>query len=430
VRLASPYAVVAGVAVAGVFLVRAATGVPAAWAYDRGRDAEAAGRFLQAAQLMDDAALGANKVDALWRAGQSRLEYWDDLLWADARGAVGAAALREAAARVLAARVASAGSAWFTSALGDVYGRRARVARAGRTADLDVLARGPWALVDDDARIAIGLARTAIEREPTGFEYRDQLALLLEENGLHAEALLAIEESARVLPDFGAHVELEFAKLPRDLVEKFWQTARGLAPGDAPMLSRERQLLSTGQLGRRLGHLAEASDDLRAALQARVNPLAVAEDSFHLGLVLVDLGQYDEAEAMFAQAARHPVFTFEALVRRARIAEQRERWEEAQDRFREARRLNPRDVGVLIDLARAAQKTGNWDEAQEALRWAALIHPADPAPRQVLVELFVAKGERLRARGALDDYVRSFGRTEDAIRMERSIDAPLDPAAR
>jgi hypothetical protein len=103
--------------------------------------------------------------------------------------------------------------------------------------------------------IAIGLARRAIASEPNRFELRDQLVLLLEENGLHEDASAAMVESARILPDFGAHPEFAFESLPRDLVETFWRTSRALDPVEAPLLCSGCQLLASGQLGRRLGHL-------------------------------------------------------------------------------------------------------------------------------------------------------------------------------
>lgn len=429
-RVSSPYAVAAGGVVALFFVARATTGVPAAWAYARGREAEAAGRYAEAAPLLDAGAVGANTNEALWLAGESRLALWDGLSPEGQTVARGSEFLREATSRFLSGRAGSPASAWFTSALGDVYTRRAEFARANLTADLTALAAGPWALIGDDGRIAIGLTRAAILREPNRFVYRDQLVLLLEANGLHEDALRAIDESARALPDFGAHPTLSFDELPRDLVERFWRTARTLPRGDAALLSRERCLLASGQLGRRLGHLEEAEQDLRAALEAPGTPLNHAEDSFHLGLVLFDLGRFDEAETMFARAGREPVFAPGVAEMRAHIAEKQGRWAEALDRYREVRRLRPRELATLFDVARLAQKTGNWDEASEALRWAALIHPGDPAPRRALVEMLVAEGDHARARQALDDYVRLFGRTDDAARLEQSLASAVDPALR
>jgi len=430
VRFASPHAVVAGTLVAGLFVARAATGVPAARAYARGKAAEAAGRFAEAAPLLDRGAVGGNLTGALWRSGRSRMGTWGRLPAGDRFSGIGDEMVRAVAVRFLTGRAASPGSAWFTSALGDVYALRARSAGTRRIIDLEALARGPWALVGDDGRIAIGLGRAAIDREPNRFEHRDELVFLLEENGLHGDALRAMDESARVLPDFGAHPDFVFEELPKDLVETFWRTSRALAPEDAPILSRERKLLSSGQLGRRLGHLAEAEQDLRAALNSPGTKVALAEDAFHLGLVLIDLGRLDEAETMLARAVREPVFGPGVASTRARIAGMRGRWSEALAQLREARRLKPRELWVLLDFARVAQKAESWDQAEESLRWAILVHPEDPAPRRAMVEMFLAKREQERARGALDEYVAAFGRTEDAARMEQALAGPLDPARR
>jgi predicted Zn-dependent protease len=113
---------------------------------------------------------------------------------------------------------------------------------------------------------------------------------------------------------------------------------------------------------------------------------------------------------------------------RAHIAEKQERWGEALDRYREVRRLRPRELATLFAVARLAEKSGGWGEAEEALRWAAMIHPEDPAPRRALVEMLVAQGDHTRARQALDDYVRLFGRTDDAARLEQSLASAVDPA--
>jgi hypothetical protein len=47
-----------------------------------------------------------------------------------------------------------------------------------------------------------------------------------------------------------------------------------------------------------------------------------------------------------------------------------------------------------------------------------------------MVEMFLTKGEQERARGALDEYVAAFGRTEEAARMEQALAGSLDPARR
>jgi len=429
-RIASRYSALSGLIVAVVFTARAAVGLPSAWSYAEGRAAERAGRYAVAGPMIDRGAIGANRADALWRAGRTRLELWETLAASDRGGTAGADALRTSVERFLAGRVESPGSAWFVAALGDAYARRERGARIQRVPNLATLARGPWALVGDDGRIAIGLARAAIEREPSRSELRDQLVLVLESNGLHTEALEAMAESARVLPDFGAHPQFSVETLPRDLVETFWRASQALDPAEAPLLERVRFLLSLGQLGRRLGHLDEAEHDLRAALHTPASKISIAEVAFHLGLVLVDLGRPDEAEGMLARADREPVFRPGVAMTRARILAARGRWTEALDRLREARQLEPRELWVLLEFSLVAQRAKAWDQAEEALRWAILSHRNDPSPYLALVEMFLARGERESARRALDDYVRVFGVTQDAERMSRALTEPLDRAGR
>lgn len=429
-RLASPVAAIAGAVVAGVFAARAATGVRAVSAYNRGATLTAHVRHESAVPLLDLGAVGANRTEALWLEGEARLGYWDTLSLPDRIGPRGQDELRSAAHQFLQGRAASPGSAWFTAGLGQVYARRESVLRSGRTVDLAELDRGPWALVGDDGRIAIGLSRAAIDRQPNSFEFRDQLVFLFEANGLHEDALRAMDESARVLPDFSAHPDFTFESLPRDLVERFWRTSRSLEPTDAPLQPRERHLLSLGQLGRRLGHLDEAEHDLRAAMNTPGTKLGRAEDAFHLALVLIDLGRLDEAETMLARAVREPVFEPGVAETRAHIAVTRERWAEALEQLREARRLLPRDLGVLLEFNRVARRIELWDQAEEALRWGILIYPEEPEPRRALVEMLLAKGDKERARRALDEYSRAFGSTEDTVRLAQALDAPLDPARR
>jgi tetratricopeptide (TPR) repeat protein len=345
---------------------------------------------------------------------------------ADRKSARGNELLSTATARFLEARIASPASAWWAAEIGSAYACRESVARATRVTDLAALDRGPWSLIGDDGRIAIGLTRAATRREPNSWEMRDQMVLLLEDSGLHPEALAAMAEAARVLPDFNLHPTFSFESLPRDLVETFWRTARSVAPGDTPLLAWERVLLSAGQLGRRLGHLEEAAADLRAALDAPGTPLDRAEVAFHLSLVLIDLSRFDEAEPMLVRAAREPAFTQGVAGARVRIAEKTERWREALEQMRIVRSFQPREIGVLLEFAWLAQKAQSSGEAEEALKWGVVVHPENPALRRALVDLYVALGRKADARRALDDYILAFGKTDDATHMEQSLAEALD----
>lgn len=419
-----------GVLIAGVFVVRAFVGVPATWAYHAGRALREARAFEAAGPLLDRGALGDDRTEALWRAGRARLSLWDSLTPEQQEGPEGETALRVAAARFLEGRRASPSAAWFVGALGAVYVNREFVAQASRVTDLASLDRGPWELLGDDGRIAIGLTRAAIERWPASFELRDQLVLFLEDLGLHDDALRAMDDAARVLPDFRGHIQFTVESLPRDLVERFWSTARSLDPGDAPLLPRGMLLLSVGQLGRRLGHLEEAEQDMRAAMALPGTRVGRAEQAFHLGQLLIDAGRFDEADAMLGRALDSPRFGPGVAEARARIAEKQERWAEALEHLREMRRLKPKDVGVLLRFASAAQRAGARDQAEESLRWAILVDPSAAEPRTALIDLLVASGNKQSAARVLEDYVRVLGRTPYAVGMAETLGVPLHPTPR
>jgi tetratricopeptide (TPR) repeat protein len=429
-KVASLPSSLAGAAIAGFFVVRAAYGIPAAW--DGRRGDQLAGQQLwgDATPMFDRGALGADRAGFLWQAGRSRIGFWYSFEQPDRATPRGELILGAAVARYLGLRAASPASAYSTSELADVYACRESIVRARRVPDLDTLEGGAWALVGDDGRVSIGLARAAVLREPNNCVMRDRLMLLLAEYGLRAEALAAMADSARVLPDFFLHQEFTFDSLPVVYVEAFWRAARTVGPDDAPLLDSERRWVSVGLLGRRLGHLEEAEQDFRTALKIPSTRLAHAEAAFHLGLVLSDLGRLDEAESMLALAVKEPVFEPAVAETRARIAIKEERWADALDQLGRIRKLHPREVPVLVQFAWVAQRAAAWDKAEEALRWAILVHPEDPAPRRALVEMFLAKGEKAAARQSFDDYVLSFGKTADVTRLEDTLARTLDQGPR
>lgn len=425
-RIASRAAVATGALLALTFVVRAAFGLTAAGAFLSGQRWVEAGDYPAARAALASARVGMYRPEALWLAGESALGVWDSLTATDQAGDPGRLMLAEAAASFLRGQAASPASAWYTASIAGVYARRERMRRAQAVVDLAELDRGPWALVGDDGRVALGLARMALKREPTRFEFADQLALLLLANGLETEAARAIDVSARILPDFGAHPNLSFEALPRDVVESFWRTSRALAPGDAPMILRERHLLSLGILGRRLGHLNEAEQDLREALRSPGTELFHAEDAFHLGLVLLDAKRTAEAETMLALAGRQPVFESGVAETRARIAESEGRFDDALVQLREARRLRPSELGVLLDFARVAGKTGDWDAAVEALNWAKVVQPSSPAPERAMAEIYLAQGKVESARGAIARLKALTGATDEVAALEARLTPPLD----
>ena len=209
--------------------------------------------------------------------------------------------------------------------LGDVYFRRETVERARSVVDMAMLDRGPWAFLGDDGRIAIGLCRTAIDREPNRFEYRDQLVFLLESNGLHEEALAAMEESARNPPRFrrppGFHVRVLAARSRGGVLAKrtVGRSRRGSAPfARASLVPEDPRSASRSPRRGGAGFVKRFSRRAPCCTTRRTR--------FTSGSCSSILGASDEAEAMLGNAVRESVFGPGVADARARMAAKRERW--------------------------------------------------------------------------------------------------------
>ena len=72
----------------GAYGYRAAEGVRAGWAYDRGRLLRNTGNYSESAPRLESAAVGGNRVRALFTAGEVRLDLWERQV--RRRGALGA----------------------------------------------------------------------------------------------------------------------------------------------------------------------------------------------------------------------------------------------------------------------------------------------------------------------------------------------------
>lgn len=402
-RAASASASVIAVALAAVYVVRAGAGLQADRAYRRGSIAEEGGRFHDAAADLARAAVGGGRDTAFWLGGWARLGQWDAASGGERTSGAADEHLEGATASFLSGLAESPASGWYLSGLAEIYARRERLARRTRSFDLAELAKGPWALVGDDGRVAIGFARLAIGREPNTAPFRDRLALLLWSFGLKDASLAAIRESARVLPEFRAHTnDLSFESLPRELSEAFYRASRENV-GVAPLQFKERHLVSLGILARQLGRLTDSEADLRAALEAPGTRLYHAEDAYHLGLTLLELGREEEADAQFHQAEAFDVFLVSILTARAAHAEARGRLDQALDALGRLRALEPRDVDACLRFADVATRLDLPDRAEEALRFASVVAPEDFRPRRALALFYFRTGRRSKAAALLDE---------------------------
>lgn len=407
---------------AGAALVRAATGVRAGLAYSRALGLAPTAGDTASPELLAPAAVGFNRFDVLWLMGETGLGVADRLKESGRPLGEVEHALADAAANYLRAACESPASSWPWNGLASAYGRAELAERPARPVDLGWFGTSAWAFVGRPGRVAIGLARKAIEREPSIPAYRDDLVNLALDLGLPGLAEEAIREAARVQPAHNLHTGLDWNTLPKGLQEAFLEASRE-SLGKAPMLSRERHLLHLGQLARRLDRLEEAEGYLRAALEAAPGPLNRAEDAYHLALVLVDRKDYAGAARALDTASTLPVFEVPAKVIRARIAEAEGRPEDALQLFQDAARLQPRNVELALECSRIARQLSRFKTAEESLRWAIVVAPADPRPYGALVETLLRQGNPEAAKAVLRDMRRAFGDTAQVARVQKEIES-------
>jgi tetratricopeptide (TPR) repeat protein len=248
----------------------------------------------------------------------------------------------------------------------------------------------------------------AIEREPTQYVFRDQLAFALLAYGLRDQALEVVFESARVQPHFEMHAYTNLRPLPDDVVDAFAEGARS-ALGQTPLLPRVVHLLALGRLELRRGNARQAEQDLRAALEMPGTALNRADAHFRLGQSLQAQVRYDEAIEVYLEAEENPIFEPLGLFQRARIAEDRDELEQALKMLRRARRLRPANVEYALSYARIAEEFGKPSWAEEALRWARTKHPENPRALRALVELLLRQGDRVGADEIREELERLQG---------------------
>jgi tetratricopeptide (TPR) repeat protein len=420
------------VALGLVFLIRAVFGLVGGLAESEGRRLAAWGYYEQAIPQLERAAIGEARAELLWLTAQSRLGLWHERLGAGASTNQVRELLLEAYGEYTETIAMSPASGWYRAALSDLYHQVERVERFQAGDPLQLLGHGPWAFVGRPGRVAIGLARTGIELEPSVYNLRDQLAFTFSAYRLNTEALAVVRESARVQPIYRKHAYKNLATPPDGLVEAFALGARE-SLDETPYLRRVLHLLALGRLELRRGDPEQARRDLEASLEVAGDSLNRAEAHYYLGLVHTDLGHYDRALEELGLAEQHPNFEAGTLAAQARVFKLQGRLDEALVRLRRARGLQPRRLDLALEYAQVAGELGEWDKAEEALRWAALVHPRLPSPLVALARVHWQAGDRNAAQQVIEELRKLegtdgvVGELETLVGMQRDSRDSLDP---
>ncbi len=406
-------------AIAAVFVVRAVTGVPGGIAYSRGAKLAGDAAYAAALPLLEHGSLGSDRCEALWLRAQVRLGIWDQTAASERASRLGDVLAAGATENLLGFTQCPA-SPWFETGLAEVYDRVERHERRERAADLSRLDAGPWAFVGRPGRVAIGLLRNAIARQPKEFSHRDRLVRILLDYGLRDEALREVRATAAVMPAPQFYAFVNDPDADPEVLRAFAEASRSQL-GKSPFVALGRHLVALGKLEKRLGERDLAERDLRESLRHPATPLQRAESWFWLGLVLADRGADDEAERAFLEASSHPTFEVAGLVQAARTAERGGRLDSAAASLQKARRADPGSVDLCLAAARVEERRGNLAGAKEALRWARIVAPLDARPIVAWIELDIRTGDLASAESRLRELERVGGEEHEVARLRDEL---------
>ena len=179
-----------------------------------------------------------------------------------------------------------------------------RHAAAGAGHLLSLIGQHKWAYVGHQGRVAVGLARRGVEREPNYFIFQDKLAIMLLNYELIDLGLDAVRQSAMVQPLYAVHDYGNPQFIPPPIVQAFAEGSRE-SLGQTPMMPKGKHLIALGRVEFLRGNYAQAEEDLLAALEYGGDSLNRCDTYHHLGLAVAQLGRHDEALDYFEQAKEH-----------------------------------------------------------------------------------------------------------------------------
>jgi tetratricopeptide (TPR) repeat protein len=389
-----------------VFAVRAVSGTIAGLSYSKGRALATIGQQEERAlAYLERAEVGELAPIAHWLESGVRMELWQESIEGGAEPEEVTALLSTALEDAGAALASSPASGWYWMALGNLYHQAERLSRHRQGVPLKVLDQDRWSYVGRPGRVAIGLMRIALTREPNWYTFHDQLAYVYYDYRMQPETLDAVYRSALTLPVYELHPYRTLRPPDPEIVDAF---ARGAVDslGKVPWLRPVLHRIALGRLEVRRENWIDAETHLRIALSEATIALNVAEIHYNLGLSLIGQERFDEArDSLTIAESQSPIEPY-AVVARADLAARLADWTEATNLLLRARRLAPDRLDVSLKLARAAQHAGQTDLAVFTLREASRRHPDNREPRIELARLFIDEGNEPKAREVLADLER------------------------
>lgn len=409
-----------------LFAVRAVYGLVAGLSYSEGRRNARLGQYEQALPLLDRSAVGELSGPARWLAGEVRLGLWQRRIEAGEAPDQVAPLLSAAFVDASAALASSPASGWYWMALGKLYHQAERLAVHRQGVPLTLLAEDRWAFVGHPGRVAIGLMRIALEREPNWYPFHDQLAYVYYDYRLRPETLEAVYASALALPAYELHPYRSLQPPDLEILDAFARGAHD-SLGRVPWMRPVRHRIALGRIEVRRGNWKAAEDQLRRALELDGIPLNVAEAHYYLGLSLVGQERYEEGRAALIEAEKQAPMEPSAVFAQADLAERLGRWDLALELWGRVRRLEPHRLDATLRLAEAARLTGNHERAVHNLREAIRKHPDRHEPLVALVRFFLERGELGKARAAFADLERRHPDLAATAALRRDLEVARRP---
>lgn len=420
-RRRSVFLILVAAALIALFGARAAVGLAGGFNFARGKRLAAYGRWEQAVPYLEGAAVGANRRWANWLLGQARGYIWEDRFAAGAPWEELETIHSRASEELTEGITISPASGWYWGDLAYLYHQRERALSERDGYPLELLGADREAAVGRDGRVALGMMRIALQREPVLYPLYDQLALMYLDYGLEERSLQEVRRSAMVQPVFKFHYYIALEPLPPAVLDAFAEGSRE-ALGRTPFIRRVLHYLALGRVELMRGELQQAEEDLRSALDLPGEEMNRAEAHYYLGLVLTRQGRLEEAGPALEKAGTHPNFAAAAAAGRAVIAEREGRLEEALELLGRARRIKPRHLGHLLEFARIARELEEWQQAEAALKWGLVVHPHEPGPVRSLVTTYIGMGRLSEAEMALGALAELEGQSSSVRQLRAAID--------
>jgi len=266
---------------------------------------------------------------------------------------------------------------------------------------------------DADLRDAVALTEQSLALNPGNAEAHNTLALALQRQGRIDEALLHLNESARLAPTLSVtRNNLGVIAFHQGRFEEAEQHYREAITLNASYAEAHRNL---GLVFQQRSQFDAAAAEFETAL--RLDPSSV-EAHADLGTARMRQGRVDEAVREYAEAVKMMPELADLRVNYAMALERANRPADAEAQYREAIRLRPGDSKALYHLANWLSSIGKDAEAIDFYRRALAQQPGAQA-----AAIHNDLGVALATTGNLKDAIVEF---REALRLDPNLQDAKD----